>query len=409
VFETPPFFDCQRCGAASTFGILHIGDKRLSQRCSRCRFTVPTSLPALDKKVIYLDQFAISNVYKIRAGETLKQPLVHDFWVEFDRRITRAQMSQAAIFPASDIHKDETIVSRFPSELRIAHEMFSGDTSFEDSESLLREQETAFAKAYINGEHTPDFEFYIDDALKGHRNAWLSRLHITVNSDYSSFADGIRESRERLHTAMLPLYGRWQTEKPTFEAVLREELTAYGKARVQAAVNTWNDYAAATAQEDFDKMFYISMSNGMRQMMTMIRTFAHYGVSEEECLPKLFQFWQWPELEKLPYHKIAAHLFAATAARLASGQKKFPSPGLSNDIKAISTYAPYVDAMFVDIECENLLNDGRLRVLTYKARIFSKATSNDFFNYLEGLESSLTDDVKHWTRFLYGLSPLPSS
>lgn len=403
MFETPPFIPCPLCGAVSSFGVLNIDGNCLSQRCQQCRFTENTTLPVLDKKVIYLDQFAISNVHKVRAGDTLKPPHVHAFWVEFDRRITRAQMSQAAIFPASDIHNDETIVSRFPSELRIAHEMFGGDASFKRSEALLLDQETAFAEAFIKGQAIPNIDFYVDNALRGHRNDWLPHLHITVNSDYSSFADGLRKSRDRLHGAMCPLYERWQREKPTFEVVLKNELTAYGRALVQGAISTWNDYNAAMEQGDFDKVFDISMSHGMRRMMTMIRTFEHYGVLEEDYLPKLMQFWQWPELQKLPFHKISAYLFAAIAARLAGGQKKLPTSGFSNDIKAIATYAPYVDAIFVDIECENLLNDGRLRkALTYKARVFSKNTSNKFFDYLENLENALSADVKRWTEFLYG-------
>jgi hypothetical protein len=402
MFETPPFLDCPPCRAASTFGVLHIGGNEVRQRCQKCRFTAPTSLPTLDKKVIYLDQFAISNVYKIRAGETLKQSHVHDFWAEFDRRITRAQMSQAAIFPASDIHRDETIVSPFSSELRIAHEIFGGDTSLTDSNSLLINQEIAFAKAFVNGQRAPDYEYNVDDALEGHRNAWLPHLHITVTSDYSSFADGLRESRDRMHGAMRPLFESWQKERPTFEAVLHKELNEFSAERVQSALNMCGDYMNAQKQEDGEKLFNISMSSGMRNMMTMIRAFEHLGVNEEDSIPKLLQFWQWPELQKLPYHRISAYLFAATSARLASGQKKFPTPGFNNDIRAIATYAPYVDAIFVDIDCENLLSDGRLKkALKYKARVFSKNTSSGFYEYLEEIEDALPANVKKWTSFLY--------
>lgn len=405
MFETPPFISCPLCGAASSFGILSIGGNRMSQRCQRCKLTEHTPLPALDKKVIYLDQFVISNVYKIRAGETLKQPHVHAFWVEFDGRITHAQISQVAIFLASNIHHDETVVSRFSSELCIAHDMFGGDASFKNSETLLLNQEIAFAKAFIQGHPAPTFEFNIDDALEGHRNDWLPHIHITANSDYSSFADGLRESRDRLHAAMRPLFEWWQIEKPTFEAVLKKELAGYGSGRIQVAIQTWTNYAAAIAQEDVDKMLNVFMSSSMRQSTVMIEAFKRFDVPIEECFPKLLQFWQWPELWKLPYHWISAHLFAATAARLAGGQKKLPAQGFSNDIQAISTYAPYVDAIFVDIDCENLLNDGRLkRALAYKARIFSKNTSKEFFDYLENLENSLSDDVKRWTGFLYGPS-----
>ena len=54
-----------------------------------------------------------------------------------------------------------------------------------------------------------------------------------------------------------------------------------------------------------------------------------------------------------------------------------------NDVRAISTYAPYVDAMFVDRECAELLGEGRLRdELEYKARIFSFADTQAFIDYL---------------------------
>lgn len=407
MFETHPFLDCPKCGAASAFGVLHIGKNSLRQRCQKCRFTLNTALPALDKKVIYLDQFAISNIYKIRAGETLKQPHVHDFWVEFEKRIVRAQTAQVAIFPPSNIHRDETIVSPFSSELRIAHEIFGGDASLIDSETIDARQEMEFAKAFIEGQPAPDLEFDADSALEGDRNGWLPNLHITVNSDYSSFADGLRESRDRLHTAMLALFERWQTEKPTFEAALKTELAAFGKARIEASVLTWQKYLGAMERNDGDEIFNISMSFGMRHLMTMMRTFKHYGIPEDECLRKVFEFWSWPELEKLPFHRISAHMFAAIAARLAAGQKKKPTQGLNNDIKAISAFAPYVDAMFVDNECENLLNDGRLnRSIIYKAKIFSKNSSNEFFSYLDLLENDLSDDVKHWAGFLYGLRPI---
>lgn len=288
--------------------------------------------------------------------------------------------------------------------------MFGGGVSFVGSETLNTRQEEAFAKAFINSQPAPELEFDVDNALEGNRrNAWLPKLHISVNSDYSSFADEIRESRERLHTAMLPLFERWQAEKPTFEAVLKEEMAAYGKARIEASERAWKEYFSAMKRQDWNKVADISLSSHMGHMMTMVRAFERYGVSKEDCLRKLFEFWRWKELQKMPFLTIKAHLFAAIAARLASGQKKKPSRGLSNDIKSISTFAPYVDAMFIDIECENLLNDGRLRkALTYKARVFSKATSKEFFSYLESLEDTLDSDVKRWASFLYGLRP-PSS
>jgi hypothetical protein len=279
MFETQPLLDCPTCGAASAFGVLHISGNRLQQRCQKCRYTKYTDLPPLDKKVIYLDQFAISNIYKIRSGEILKPRHVHEFWVDFEKRIMRAQMSQAAIFPPSSIHRDETIVSPFSSELWLEHEMFGGNVSFIDVEKLNARQETEFAKAFIDGQPAPCLEFDIDTALHGSRNSWLPHLHITVNSDYSSFADGLRESRDRLHMAMLPLFERWQTEKPTFEAVLKEELSAFGKARIQACISALQEFFDAMRREDMEKLVDISLSSGMQHFMLMNQIFESSGIS----------------------------------------------------------------------------------------------------------------------------------
>lgn len=406
VFETHPFISCPMCKAASAFGVLHISSSHLSQRCKICKFTENRLLPALNKKVVYLDQFAISNIYKIRSGEALKPPHVHDYWVEFENRVTRAQLSQAVIFPPSDIHRNETTVSAFPSELRIAHEMFGGGAFFVNSETLKARQEIDFAKAYLNGESAPDLEFNVDGALRGSRNGWLPHLHVTVNTTLSSIAEELRQSRHRLHDAMLPLFDRWQKEKPAFDVVLKEELAAFGRSRIEISLLTLQKYASAMDRQDIDEIWSISTSDSMRHLIAMTRVFRDHGVLEQDCLQKVLEFWSWAELEKLPFHRISSYLFAEIAARLAAGQKRKPTQGMHYDVSAISSYAPYVDAMFVDLECANLLGSARLKsALRYRAQIFSKATTEEFFNYLERLEAEVSHDVKQWTGFLYGLRP----
>jgi hypothetical protein len=73
-----------------------------------------------------------------------------------------------------------------------------------------------------------------------------------------------------------------------------------------------------------------------------------------------------------------------------------------NDFTAIATYAPYVDAMFVDKECASLLQHGRLRSeLQYRARIFSLSNPQEFLNYLDELSNGATKEVVDWAAELY--------
>lgn len=68
MFEHGPWKDCMACGGKSSLGILMVAGNRLQRRCKTCRHAETEHLPQLDKRVIYLDQNAMSETYKIAAG-----------------------------------------------------------------------------------------------------------------------------------------------------------------------------------------------------------------------------------------------------------------------------------------------------------------------------------------------------
>ena len=65
MFELPPFRKCPQCKNES-FGTLHVGGNRHRKRCKDCRYSHDEVLPDVSKNVIYLDQFAVSELYKIK-------------------------------------------------------------------------------------------------------------------------------------------------------------------------------------------------------------------------------------------------------------------------------------------------------------------------------------------------------
>lgn len=62
-FVSAPYIKCPDCGS-DTFGVLMIGNHQYSRRCITCWYDGRFPLPKLKKKVIYLDQFVISNMMK---------------------------------------------------------------------------------------------------------------------------------------------------------------------------------------------------------------------------------------------------------------------------------------------------------------------------------------------------------
>ena len=69
IFINPLYIECPNC-KNNTFGILSIQEDRYFRRCKNCLYpradekSICTPLPNLKKKIIYIDQMAISNMMK---------------------------------------------------------------------------------------------------------------------------------------------------------------------------------------------------------------------------------------------------------------------------------------------------------------------------------------------------------
>ena len=130
-WERAPWSRCARCGE-NRFGFLSGGDHSIVWRCSNCRYRVDEPLPEVKKKVIYIDQFVFSELFKLKAG-TRREDKLTPFWREVDALLHRVVHLQQAVLPHSNIHQAETIVSAWPRELREAYEAMGGDMRFEDT------------------------------------------------------------------------------------------------------------------------------------------------------------------------------------------------------------------------------------------------------------------------------------
>jgi hypothetical protein len=133
--------------------------------------------------------------------------------------------------------------------------------------------------------------------------------------------------------------------------------------------------------------------------------FEKHGVPASASSYEVMKFLDWPGNEQQPIHRIFSYLFAALAWRISSGQRSEMKASILNDFNAIATYAPYVDAMFIDKQCASLLQQGRLKTeLNFKAKIFSLNSRDEFLQYLAGLDESAAVDVRAYADEIYGLT-----
>jgi hypothetical protein len=283
--------------------------------------------------------------------------------------------------------------------------MFSGETAFDRTDEIAAIQEWEFAKAYIRGSEPPALTFNADDVLSGDRNDWLPVFHISVNSDYSIFAPGLRKDRSTAENSLKSLAEGWVKNRQTFDQILRHELSSYGSAMREALRDQVAKTQAALASNDPSSVLELrfGLMNRYRQLAAV---FVDQGVPPQNAFKEVSKFLDWPGNQEQPAHKIFAYLIAALGWRVSSGQGLKMSASILNDFTAISTYAPYVDAMFVDRQCASLLQQGRLRSeLSYKARIFSMSNQQEFLDYLKELGDSASKEVRVFAHELYGIEP----
>lgn len=404
MFEHGPWKDCSACGGKSTLGVLAVAGKRLQRRCKYCREGVTERLPELDKRVIYLDQNAMSETYKVAAGIRRAGAAHEKFWTDLNSQVQRLVLLQQAIFPDSDLHSSETIVFRDAGALREAMRRIGGGVSFANSDDVDRRQQWAYADAYMAaGYPRPVLDFSVDRVLVGDRNAWLPVISMHANPDMARFAEGLRQDRAKIDEAMRGMVEQWNREKPAFADVLAEELAACGQKHRRGYVGALVRYQQAALAGDLTGVLNAAHNPMILKQMDLSIKFGQLGFNASDSLLLTFDFWDWPILQEQPVHRISAYLFAAMARKAANGQKGF-SRGMTSDVTAIATYAPYVDAMFVDNECAALLGEKPLRDdLKFKAKIFSLNSADAFLRYLADMEATTPAAVRDFAEHIYGL------
>jgi hypothetical protein len=398
-WERAPFEACPAC-KRDTFGILSAGGDRVTLRCTECRYSRSEALPEVNKRAIYLDQSIFSLLFRVECRGRLL-PGHEEFARELYRGIRRVVLLQQIVLPHSDVHHDETIVFRSANELRTTYERIGGDARLKDTRDVERMQMWEYVQAYIQ-QREPALSFDVDEVLITDRNDWLPDMHIHVNANYDMYADSIRDNRDRSYEGMQRLVEMRAAEQPSFEQLLDLELRSFFS-RPQASLVAIQNLQRAATSDDPMALIEASCHPLLVEHRMLCSAFEQAGVADADAPREVLRFWNWDRNLEQPHHRISAYIFAAIGRRVVNGQRRV-NQGMMNDVRAISTYAPYVDAMFVDKECAALLVEHRLaQDLNYKARIFSLTNGQAFLDYLAEIEAATPSDVREQAARIYGI------
>jgi len=393
MFISPPYWECPKCNAPDSFGVLMICGNHYVRRCKECGYDQSYPLPKLNKKVIYIDQFAISNMMKALNPRTKahRKGTLDEFWVRLFKKLHSLCKLQLIICPESGFHTEESLLSSYFAPLKQMYELLSYGVSFCDHDTIKRFQIHENAKNWIAGEGDKELNLDVNTVVRGRRiNAWQDKFIISLNLQYKQdWINDIRKVRAKKCEGLNEVFKRWQSEKnKTFDDWLEEESTAFGRITLQIYLNylkRFEEISTGRVKFSVNDVFAPPSVNFIRSIHNVFR---QAGVRDSDIWTKTIEYLTSPSIKNIPFIKISSMLWSALARKAATGGKKEPpNQGMVNDVEFISVLLPYCDAIFIDKECHNYLKEVPLcNSINYGTKVFSLNNKEKFLEYLSEIE-----------------------
>jgi hypothetical protein len=397
MFISPPYRKCPKCGKPDTFGTLMVNDDSFTRRCSDCWHTDSIPLPELNKTVIYIDQFAISNMMKVLNTRTKanNKGRVDAFWRILFEKLDRLCKLQLIICLDSYVHTNESLMTEYFKDLERMYELLSHGVTFHDQESIKAGQLYEHAFNWISGSPEKALSLNIHDVVYGKINAWQSRFNVSVNMRYqTSWIENMRKSRNFVHAGMAEVFKKWQSEKgKPFNYFFENECKEFIReliAEYLTFLERWQNILQCNSGREITDV--IPPSSYM-MIEKIHEAFGKVRIQEQDVWDKTMEYLGSNHIQNIPFVKISAMLFASIARKAAAGQMNPPGQGMLNDISIISVILPYCDAIFIDKECHAYLREKPLcDEISYETKIFSLSNKNDFLEYLDSIEKGAAED-----------------
>lgn len=401
-----PYVQCSKCGVEQ-FGILSVRGTHYTRRCRNCWHKADFPLPDIKKRIVYIDQFAVSNIMKVLTPDAKghERTASNPFWKELFETLGVVCHLQLAVCPDSKQHQYESLTSAFYKSLKRTYEHFSGGLSFYASDDIKRQQIARLTECWLNKEPAT-FDFDAQEITHGKLHEWADRIYITVDGVLPGLADELRTMRGAVHKGLQEVFEMWQREKKSFKEVFQAEKVAYTETLFQVYRAQQKRVNDAFMRGEMPSLSDILVSQQGMVLHQLQYTFDEaFGKAES---PKAAaEFLRSGILNDTPFNVISASMFASLSLKAAAGQKRPPNQGTSNDVDMLSTLLPYCDAMFVDNECRALWQDiPRDHKLAYPCALFSPNIRDEFLLYLRQIRDSATPEHLKIVSEIYGPDPL---
>ena len=190
LFISGPYQKCPNpeCLADDAFGVFMPieGSRSYSRECIKCGYEKGCPFPKITKKIVYLDQFVISNLVKLldKSHPSHQKIKTDPFWTELFIKLEKASKSQAIVCPDSFYHKDESLVGNTNFKLmKRLYEHFSSGKTLYPSLMIEKHQIAQHFEGWLENKKV-EFEYKPEHiAFEQDLNTWSVGMRISVGGN----------------------------------------------------------------------------------------------------------------------------------------------------------------------------------------------------------------------------------
>jgi hypothetical protein len=411
--SNPPFILCPYC-EKEEFGIWRIYPHFYLRRCNYCGYPnlnrkepeIHYQLPHLSKKIIYLDQFALS--YMVRALHPEMKATGNNnadsFWIELFQKLDKLVKMQIIICPQSYFHLQESIVSNFFEPLEKMYYLLSRGFQFVE-QNLIKKQQ--LRESVLNWLDKSTKHFIADSlphVFNQDINIWLPGIFTHKPAHYPpNYEDVLRESRERIHQQWIREFFLWKEKRNIKFEQWRED---FYLSLIKSILYSRHDYHKFINHLPKQSTSNIELCTFLLESINTIQiihsTFKEEGINKIEFESNTWDYLKSEYFRQIPFIKLYALVYSSFARKAGSGQKKPPDRGMTNDLNMLSLLLPYCDAMFIDNQCRACLEEKDvLDGIDYETEVFSLNNKEKFLAYLENLEEDFPPEYREKVMELY--------
>ncbi|MGH2710543.1 MAG: hypothetical protein ACRDH9_04990 [Actinomycetota bacterium] len=355
-------------------------------------------LPALDRRLIYLDQMALSNLAKAQ-GRDAPATEEESYWTSVLNQLLKLVRLQLVSCPRSSFHEEEGLVWSGYEAVRELGRLLSAEIEFHDYATIRNGQLYQHAQLWEeergNEELAPD----VDRVIEGDRHGWQPRLLIDARFPVSDeLVDELNRTRMAEDDGLASVWARWAAEDVSFEDRFQQEASSYGPIVIALIAAR----EAAMAQMPSTVAPRLINDSAAVTFVTVQRALQAAGVPRARLVERAAEYLTSNAVVNVPFNRISSLLYAGLGRRARAGQKGV-SRGMTTDIRMLSVLLPYCDAVFVDRECHELLTENPIsEQLGHETELFSHRNKDEFVTYLAEIEASARPEHLAMVEEVYG-------